>query len=177
MSKLSEYIQKELKKGFSLKQVKSALLKVGYKEDLIDEAIKEVNDYEFPQHKHRRIPNIWIIVLGIFAIMAVFVIVLLYLPLGNQDSEVECAFLPKSQQSECYTNKAILDDNLELCRFVYTNQYLCFSQFAIRDENFSICNGNFECVVEYGKAFNDDSVCDNVLESNKGLCTVKINEN
>ena len=50
MSKLTTYVEKELKKGFSKEQITRVLLKYQYDQEDIDQAFSEVGHHEFPQH-------------------------------------------------------------------------------------------------------------------------------
>ncbi len=70
MTNLVEYVEKELKKGFSKEEVKETLLKAGWSEEDINKGFKEVDDVEFVQHKHH-LPKYWFMVLGIFLVVLI----------------------------------------------------------------------------------------------------------
>ncbi|MFH1439789.1 MAG: hypothetical protein ABIG89_04430 [Candidatus Woesearchaeota archaeon] len=68
MTNLDMYVKKELSKGFSKKEVKAVLLKAGWPENEVDNALENVKETEFPQHKIKT-RKFWIILIVILIIV------------------------------------------------------------------------------------------------------------
>ncbi|MBS3137046.1 hypothetical protein J4232_01310 [Candidatus Woesearchaeota archaeon] len=125
MSKLTDYIEKELKKGFSIEKIKETLLKYKYPEDEINEALVEVKQYEFPQHKWKK-PLLWEMI-GVVGGLILIIILLIYpfdrVGEGVQEKIVpekpltvpECDGLQPAKRDVCVLRLAAQRNETEIC--------------------------------------------------------------
>jgi len=172
MSKLSEYIEKELKRGFSKKRIRDALLDVGYSKKVIEREFEKSREGEFPQHKTPRIPHLGSILLSIFTLIVITGIVLWFSPLLKE--KADCSRLAFDERSECYTQKALLEEDITYCSSVTTNSFECFANLAVKKNDISLCHENYDCIVIFGMEKQDSSVCNNVIERKREQCINEI---
>lgn len=99
MTKLTNYIEKELKKGFSQQQIKTVLLKYGYDEQLVDEAFTEVSHHEFPQHT-LEVPHMGKMMFGIAMAIIIAMAVLFSITFVQRNYLDKDVFLEQYQQEQ-----------------------------------------------------------------------------
>lgn len=107
MSKLTTYIEKELKKGFSQQQIKAVLLKYHYDEQLVDEAFTQVSHHEFPQHK-LEVPHMGKMMFGIIMAITIAMIVLFSVRYVQKTYFDQDAFLKEYRQEQAVLAATIL---------------------------------------------------------------------
>ena len=146
MSKITDYIEKELKKGFSAEKIKETLIKYKYPEKEVDEAISQVKEHEFPQHKWKK-PLFWEMVAGIAGL-----IVLLFLLLA-----------PDGFLGATYNE---INNGIELKEDVDITVPEC-DGLAIEERDI--------CILQLAKEKNDSDFCSAIINTDLKLdCSLKI---
>lgn len=107
MTKLTDYIEKELKKGFSQQQIKAVFLKYKYDEQAVDEAFTQVSHHEFPQHK-LEVPHIGKMMFGIIMTIVIAMAVLFSVRYVQKTYFDEDAFLKEYHEQQAKQAAAIL---------------------------------------------------------------------
>ncbi len=140
MSKLTDYIEKELKKGFSSDKVKQTLLKYKYPENEVNEALKEVQSAEFPQHRWKK-PVFW----EIFGVIVAVILVMLLLFFPSQkeiEKEInkvvvpQCDNLLPAERDVCVLKLAAQQNDTAICGVIgdLSKQIDCYQQVWANDQ-------------------------------------------
>ncbi|MBI5392795.1 hypothetical protein HZA96_02905 [Candidatus Woesearchaeota archaeon] len=175
MSKLTDYIEKELKKGFSSEKIKETLVKYKYPEDEIEEALIEVKQHEFPQHRWKK-PLLWEMT-GVISGLILIIILLVY-PFGNgekitekieivaekQLTVPECDGLSVGERDVCVLRLAKQQNETQICVVMsdVSRKIDCYQRIWEKDEcRYLDIVGEDADECYAGKAVNenDENVC------------------
>jgi hypothetical protein len=89
MTNLDEYIKKELKKGFSKAEIKRTLLKTGWKEEDVVNALEKDYEEEYTQHKYKT-KRFWLVSITLIFIIILAAAIIYTIPYLNQVNVEEC---------------------------------------------------------------------------------------
>lgn len=164
MTTLQEYIQEEVKKGYSREVITQALLKYKYPKDAIDKVFEKiVLDTEIKKKEHLFHLGEMVFVIGALILLTFGSLWWLSSTrIGRDDQQkapIPSVTLPTPTKSD-YFLEAINKDNMHLC-LLAQNKGACIAHFALKNNNVSLCEGGDECLARVALEKRDNSLCKN----------------
>jgi hypothetical protein len=165
-NKLKEYIQRELKAGFSLGEIKKTLVNVGHPVAYIEEAIGKINLKEFDKSKQQfeknannHAPNTR---RAVFILIVIIILILSYLFLRGiftkeiskekineinllikAATENDVSYCSKITEHDlyydCYDKVWLQKNNCKYAEITNSNPDKCYSDLAITNKNLKFC--------------------------------------
>lgn len=191
---LIDYIQKEVWKGISKEEIKRALLKAGYKSDVIDFAFQQIEKGSLKKHAHLKFVSI---------ILVIFIIIILsHLIFSNIYSAKNIDMLEETSTTREMTGDelvfykqaletkdislcekagqiremclAILTKDASKCEFVgEKSRDACFFDVAVETKDEKICDKagavSSNCYLILAKIKKDELLCEKALNM-KDIC-------
>ena len=133
---MSDYIKKELEKGFSLKKIKKELVKAGHNIGHIE---KEFASFESKKEKKifSYLKNYWPIIL-----IVLFLVILIIVFIKTGPSFKSFKGLSSDQVSEEQVQKTLLQSMVDECKLISNSklQGVCLLKAAKQFDNISVCS-------------------------------------
>lgn len=186
--KLVDYIKKEMRKGFSINEIKDALITSGYDKDVVNASINQIHvkDKSYSRESHFLYILLSIIILGI--VLSFFYIIFFDTepvefseerPSAEDFKEFNIAINSGDSskcenvgllKDDCYSRIALLLGDELLCKKTVVYEKTCIA-LVRQDENLCENIGEREelCYLELAKLKKDENICEKT-DKGKGAC-------
>ena len=177
MSQLTNYVQKELGKGFAKKRIAEKLLQAGYTQKEIEESFASINSAE--PLLRRALPEIhgaelqvrmskWIFPIIAGAVLVFFAVLLIFYMKheGVVEERVVEKIVSLEDCSISPTNSEDCQTQVKQSQCQQQEDYFgCLTNLALQENEPQLCNKSEQCIITLAIAQKDGSLCKTYLKS------------